>query len=313
MAGRSLLRSGKFIRRLALILGIAFTAAMALIFTFMTPVFSVQFFTSWYALLTSFLLLMFLLLMARSMYKKPEPVAIPVFGLPRSGKSVYLHMLFDRLRVYHAHNFKSSNPNEQLSALIARNVKMLAQESWLPHAAEPRELYRILLTLGSQLLPERLEVTLIDFNMRQGDNGPPVTPEIVSRQGIYNNLARANGIFFVIDSQSLYGGSFTGSHTIDVYMNAVHEIRRTAGLQQTATIPVALIMTKIDYVEHTLQPSQLIGLIQDFIDLCKKSFRNFRIFYVSSVGKLAPTGLPLPPLRPRNVIEPFLWMVEHFN
>lgn len=74
--------------------------------------------------------------------------------------------------------------------------------------------------------------------------------------------------------------------------------------------PVGLLILKSDLLPKPFEHSNYMDLIDEFTKLGLKKAKNFKSFFVSSVGEVEKNSPP-EKLKPDNVEEPLIWAIKH--
>ena len=303
-------RSGRFVRRVTLQTGIAFSAVMLLIMTTATTELSVGFFASWYSMIASILLFMFLTVFLRCHFGHPEQLQVAVFGLPKSGKTVFLDTLMSKTKKYQVPGVRVHHRNDR----ACKAYDSLTKQHWPGRTIASRDEFPVEVSLGPQILPARWNVKLTDYTLIPPNSGEELSIETVTNAGGYELVKTSDAVLLFIDAVTVVDQHQNGKHdACDIYTKAVEEIIAAHPGQFPVEVPLAVLFTKVDCTQTVVENSELAAMLRDFITLCRRRFKEFRMFYVTSVGHVTEDGMPALPIESKNVIEPFLWTIRKFE
>jgi len=294
-------------------------------------------------------------------YGKVDSRLIAMIGASQSGKTVFvtvlMHELMHRLGgILDAACLGSDD--ETLKSFNSYDHGLYDQHE-LPRKTDPvaapsqRQplVFRLAMTRRRPLRPPREQQTILSFFDTAGE-------DLTSRESIELNvryLANSHAIIMLLDplqmpgarSQALSGAILPGSGArFDTAANVLGRVTDLLGVARdgangTIQKPVAVVLSKLDALEHTLSAGspltqlpaarpefderdsmavhlQAQALLDEWdgpqIDRhMRHFFAHYRYFGVSALGCLPADPVTASAIRPYRVHDPFLWLLSEFG
>jgi hypothetical protein len=264
------------------------------------------------------------LLSFRSMDRSPTTLSVSLIGLPNSGKTVYLTVLFDTLM--------TSSQGRKANALrfapygyetleeVTENVELLKRNIWLSRTG-PAEIFpfRATATLGRGLTRRRYKVEIRDF---AGEHTEELLAESrwLHKSHYFRTVVESDAVLLALDCEEVLRREERDPSLDGIFVTAVQALIADKGVaaDERLRAPVALLFMKADLIlsraelqNRTLTGTTLEALTQRLprlVSLCQDRCSSFRSFLVSSVGEVGPNGEPPRTLRPVGVVEPVAWI-----
>jgi hypothetical protein len=270
--------------------------------------------------------------------KHPSLLLISLIGFTRSGKTVYLTMLFNEFMPKKIDGVLFSTYGSETAEEVGKNLNLLYAKKWLlPTKVSSVFPFRAIASLESGLTRKKFKIEIDDF---AGEYSEEIKDESwIHKSKYFDNVMKSDVIFFTIDGEcilnSIKNQDTSQTHSLEnSYITALKLIMEGKGvpLERKMKTPVALIVTKCDlfysYFEkfdnmatsgksvttwdsghkHVIQQS-----IQRLLDYCEGNLSNYQIFYTTSVGKLDDDNTPSSSLKPENITKPIIWALHNVD
>jgi hypothetical protein len=264
---------------------------------------------------------------------KLAPQLIATFGAANSGKTVFLGMLLDMLS-RQREEMEFSTCDSASVALQQEAVATLARGEFPLATAEDPENWRWAhCRLRRRTVRDPLDVFLVDGSGKSLFRELETPGCCALLKGLF---AKAQGVFICADAGEIHRGDkdqeFFAMRVIN-HLVATRERadeskstedkrarRKSGGSPPTPAPPIALVLTKADEHDHVFADPISFAQHQmpSLWELIQSLKSEVKLFPISVVPRTAvrrnSSGTPcLIPLRiePRNVIEPFRWLVGH--
>lgn len=271
-----------------------------------------------------------------TLQKHPSSILISLIGFKKSGKTVFLTMLFNQFTSKKIDGILFSTYGSETAEEVRKNLNLLDSKKWLPHTPISFVFpFRAIATLESGLNRKNFKVEIDDY---AGEFSEELSDEGKVHQSAYiDYVIKSDIIFIAIDGdtilKSIDSKDHSRTHYIEnFYITALKLIREGKGvpLERKMQTPVALIITKCDLFypffekidnstltgksvskwgpEHKIFLTQSIQRLTEF---CESKCSNYEIFFVTAVGKLGEGSLPPTALNPENITPPLVWALHN--
>jgi len=270
--------------------------------------------------------------------KNPSSIFISLIGFTKSGKTVFLTMLFNEFIPKKIDGVQFSTYGSETAEEVANNLNQLYSKHWLqPTGISSIFPFRAKASLESGLNTKRFKIEIVDFAGEYSEEF--IEENWLHKSRYFNYVLKSDIVFIAIDGEiifnSIKNGDFTQSHLIEnSYLTALRLIIEGKGVPTNKKMrtPVALIITKCDlfypYFEEMNSLAHLgssvsnwddrhkkivLHPIQRLVDFCDNNLLISNIFFVTSVGKLDDPHSPPTNLKPENITQPIIWALRNAN
>lgn len=234
---------------------------------------------------------------------------IVILGRRASGKTVYLARLYQQL--YRGANGVSMQALDGPSHLrCVKSMDDLARGQWPAATGETSTIdLEIVLPAGRERL------VALDYPgevFRKAFVEDLGGPDVMA---LLEHVDRAAAVILLIDPATAVGGK--PGDLVEDDFGMVQSLRRIRGAPRGDTVPVALVLTKIDTNEHFIRSA---GGLKPFVErhypALVRAAAGARVFGCAAVRVVIdPMGRRLPQVRiePVGVIEPLLWCLTQMG
>lgn len=247
-----------------------------------------------------------------------EPLAlfITLLGVGRTGKTVYLGVLFDLLRRWKSKEIVFRPYGDETITMMTDIMNTLARCSWpspTPHdSVFP---FRAQVRYSSAGRNRHYKIFIPDY---AGDK----TEHFVENEGepllhkspFFRQVVESDAVILVADGAILSGGT---TQKIRIHENnLMAAVSRLAdvkgGRRGKIRAPIAIVVTKADLYEES-ESAEIWARLRRLVELCEETCERFEVFEVSSVGGVDEVGDPLEQFQPRHVVDPIMWLLVQLS
>jgi hypothetical protein len=292
---------------------ISFAAAMGAMIDIISPTnrWVMMTMTFAFAIMISTFLSFFL----RTLQKNPTPLRIGLVGLPGSGKTVYLSVLFHEIQAREDDGMSFQPYGVETVEEVTKNINTLTRGQWLP-STEPGAVFpfRANARVAGGLLPRRYTVEIGDYAGEHMKELDPTADEWLHRTKYFEYLSGADILLLAVDGERLVRDEPAKSEQMLNHIIASFQVLLDAkGLQpgRRTEMPVAVLVLKADLItgkedaRHDIE--RRLGRL---LSLCRNRCHKSEVFFVSAVGHVGDDGAPPPELRPERVCDPVIWAIR---
>jgi hypothetical protein len=256
------------------------------------------------------------ILASRLLRRHATTLTISMLGFPRTGKTVYLTVLFDSLQRAVRPGVQFLPYGRETIEGVAGNLSTLASGHWLPKTAPGSVFfYRANAVLGSGLLRNRYKVEIGDYAGEAMAELNPADSGWLHKTDYFKYVVQSDAVILALDAQTLMTGSFARNQEIqNAFVAAVQVLAEEKGAieNRKLRVPVALLFMKSDILGIG-DRGTLLGSVQRLIQVCEARCREFQIFFVSATGPLPDSGGPPQQLKSVDVVDPIVWILRRYR
>jgi hypothetical protein len=267
----------------------------------------------------------------------PSLILISIIGLPQSGKTVFLSVLFDLLKSKKIDGITYSAYGTETLEEGRSNLILLKSNKGLRQTAISYVFpFRAIASLKSGLNRKKFKIEIDDYS---GEFSQEISDvELIRKSEFFHYVEKSNILFIAIDGDIIlnsiinYDPSQTNSIE-NLYIGALELIReeKDIPLDKKMKTPVAIIFMKCDLFYPYFKSIEDLAIngnsvtkwepkhkailtqsIQRLIDYCDRNLSNHQIFFTSAVGNL-DENYPPSVLNPENITEPISWAMHYFK
>ncbi|KAB7690238.1 TRAFAC clade GTPase domain-containing protein [Plesiomonas shigelloides] len=249
----------------------------------------------------------------RFLNKNPTPFRAFIIGQPKTGKTVYLSVLFDELQNYFSSKVDFQPSGSETVEKVNSNLNFLRKGAWLPSTEVNTAFYfRARASVGSGFLKQHYTVEIGDYAGEHIDEFDSSSEMWLHKTDYFKYALSSDALMFCVDGDVLRSGDIgkiedSQSMLIGAYQMLLTETQSKAG--ESFKKPVALLLLKSDLFDSDREGLELLrDKYNRLITLMERKSKYFEIFTVSSVGETVK-GMPPEQMKPHNVCEPMLWLL----
>ncbi|WP_429165704.1 TRAFAC clade GTPase domain-containing protein [Aeromonas rivipollensis] len=246
--------------------------------------------------------------------KNPTPFRAFIIGQPRTGKTVYLSVLFDELQRHYSNRVDFQPSGSETVEKVNSNLNCLRKGSWLPSTEVNTAFYfRARASIGTGFFKQYYTVEVGDYAGEHIDEFDASSDMWLHKTDYFKYALSSDALMFCIDGSILCSNDIekienSQSMLIGAYQMLLTETQSKAG--EGLKIPVALLLLKSDLFNFDMEGLDLLRTkYARLITLMEKKSKYFEIFSVSSVGETVD-GMPPKQMNPHNVCQPMLWLLS---
>jgi hypothetical protein len=256
---------------------------------------------------------LYVLLLLRFLRVNPATLTISLLGLPNSGKTVYLTVLFRELMTSGIQGIKFSPYGSETVERVTRGLNTLLRGKWLPPTS-PNEVffYRAVASVGGGVLARRYKIEIGDYAGQRMKEFNTEDEMWLHKTDYFKYILQSDAVLLSVDSAVVQQGNTAEIRAMEnSFMAAIQLLIEGKGVEPGRRLhaPVALVFMKADLVPSDTW-GQLPNKFSGLISFCRGWCEKFETFVVSSVGRVDEGGLPLPKIEPKGVMEPMLWILR---
>lgn len=253
-------------------------------------------------------------LTVRTLYSHATPLVISILGLPSSGKTVYLTVLFNELETRDVSNINFSRYGQETIEQVEKNISTLTRGKWLPPTKESEvSIYRANAVFKKGLFPKKYKIEIADYAGELLGELLPDDDRWLHKTKYFKNAIQSDAIVLSIDCMTLLDANDDNMTLMQSHLVAAIQVlleEKGVDIDRKLQAPVAIVYMKSDLFNNLEEQwIELRKKMSRLESICKKRCANISFFYVSSVGS---TNEDMPPqiLEPFNVISPIRWILE---
>jgi hypothetical protein len=258
----------------------------------------------------------FIIYLMRTINRNPAPLQMSILGLPESGKTVYLSVLFNELQQYKDSDLLVQPYGIETIEYVNKNIKKLKSGEWLERTATNSIFYfRASALLGSNLFAKKYTLEIGDYAGEKINELNSQSEMWLHKTDYFKDVVRSQIIFLVIDAAVIFEKNINMAKNVEqILISAFQVLLESKGvkLDKRLNDPIALMVTKSDLLDENLH-NLIYDEFRTLINICTKRCSSFSIFFVSSVGELSDNSLPPSRLHPQNVVEPLKWCLSRVD
>jgi GTPase SAR1 family protein len=311
-AKKGRLRSGLLYKQMLRIFGFSTIFFSYIFISNAPPEQTLNYYALMYMSLGSVFGVVFFVAVIYNMYKEPVEFKVLLIGPPQSGKTIFITVMLHKLKDFLDERLLFTFDDRNTIAAIAKGIEYLTNQQWLPSTNGSANSYKIRAKIGTRIFNDSMKINVVDMPFKpkvtpaEGDNPPNI-----NYGDLIGTLKNYDGLMLFIDSQVVVGNRPISIDELqDLYIPLLKELPRDGGEGSKTSIPVAIIFSKTDSIEFLMNPLAMRKFIPKLLEACKKECKNYRMFYVSSIGNVDALNMPLPSLPSKNVIDPMTWTVK---
>ena len=254
----------------------------------------------------------------------PRSLSIALIGPSRSGKTVYLTMLYDQLRGREERGLTFTAYGTSTIEEVARNLGLIRSGQFPPPTPiDAHFRWEAVASFGSSLVSRRYRISIMDYAGHHLDLIRPWEGEWLHRSRFFEYVLSSDAVLIMVDVERLlYHDKLYTEDPIpaleQILIAAVQTLieKRHPGGDPTrpSDIPVALLISKSDLLGSLVDERKALARLPGLISVCEQRCKYFKCFFVSSLGtppKKGKNGNAIPPshLAPEGIVEPILWIL----
>lgn len=272
------------------------------------------------------IILVLSLIIAITLYNRtttdyPRALSIALVGPPNAGKTVYLTMLYKELETKEIQGLSFAPYGSRTIEVVGQNLTCMQQGEFPPPTPmESSFRYEAVASFSRRFTTQKYRIQISDYageHLKEFNNADEMW---LHRTNYFDYVVSADALLFMLDCEMLLNRDFSSGDPIpyleNIFVATVHTFieKRRDDPTKPSDVPVALLFSKSDLLESTQDIEKVTSRVSRLLSVCKKRFRYFRYFFVSSVGlvpELNDQGHPIPPpeLEPIGVVEPLIWLL----
>jgi hypothetical protein len=282
---------------------------------------------------------LFLFYFFMTLQRNPTSLRIALVGLPGSGKTVFLSVLFHELPLFRDGKIAFQPYGIETIEEVARNLDILASGGWPPRTGAVQVFpFRANARVVSRFIPHRYTLEIGDYAGEHTKDFASTAGAWLHRTKFFGYVIDSDVLFLAVDGQTLARGSLLELQKMQNNLIAALQVfldQRGVGPGKKTSIPVAVLVLKGDCLVRTttkthtegadtissleenvyfLKGMDLVeGSLHDLLSLCKNRCRNTHAFLISAVGSVKDDGSPPPQIEPMYVCAPMLWALRHLS
>lgn len=250
----------------------------------------------------------------RFLKRNPTPFRAFIIGQPRTGKTVYLSVLFDELQSHFSDRVDFQPSGSETVEKVNSNLNYLRKGAWLPSTeVNTAFFFRARASIGRHFLKHNYTVEVGDYAGEHIDEFDSSSDMWLHKTDYFKYALSSDALMFCVDGNVLHLNDIdkiedSQSMLIGAFQMLLTETQKKAG--EVFEIPVVLLLLKSDLFSSDKEGYDLLlSKYGRLIKLMDRKSKNFKVFSVSSVGKTVE-GMPPEHMEPHNVCEPMLWLLS---
>lgn len=203
--------------------------------------------------LASAVLAYLLAYIVRTFNKNATTLTFSVLGLPSTGKTVYLTILFDVVQSNEYTEISFSPYGEETIEQVHHDLNMLFSGEWLkPTRPDTVNYYRANVTIGVGsfgLTSKRYKVEIADYAGEHIDEFNPTHERWLHKTSYFRYVTESEGVFLALDADFLLRASKSQIEIVqNAYVSALQVMIEKKGVPENRKMqtPVAVILLKSD-------------------------------------------------------------------
>lgn len=244
--------------------------------------------------------------------KSPTTLTISLLGFPRSGKTVYLTMLFDELQRGHEARLRFKPYGEESSERVEQNLSTLKSGKWLP-PTEPGTVffYRAIAEMPRFLFKKMFKLEVGDFAGQQFREFDPESEEWLHKTSYFRYVVHSDAVIFAIDADVVLNKPSECEQMQSAFITALNiliENKSVSARQMKLEVPLAVVIMKWDLVSESVE--DFLKRLHRLMEVCTARCQQCWTFTVSSTGGVGHEGAPPSDLKPSDVTKPIVWILQ---
>lgn len=266
------------------------------------------------AMLLGALIAFFLTVFIRTLTKNPATLRVALLGDKGSGKTVYLTVLFHELELLSTGYISFQPYGAETIEMVHSNLNILASGDWLPPTPTGTVfIFRANAKIGGGLFMKRYTIDFGDYAGEHTGEFDSKDERWLHKTEYFDYVIGADAIFLAIDALRIIKGTRVDIERMQNRLIAAFQVlltQKRITIERKIKIPICLLVMKSDLLKG-LSQDDFLTRIQTLTKVCRSRCQSFKIFFVSSVGKLGQKGSPPEVLQPNNVTEPMIWTLRN--
>jgi GTPase SAR1 family protein len=246
----------------------------------------------------------------RTLNKNPTPLKTAIIGLPRSGKTVYLSVLFNELQLYKAGAVSFQPYGMDTIEMVEKNLKKLHSGIWLrPTAPDSVFYFRANAHIKGGLFEKKYTVEIGDYAGEKSREFDSSSDEWLHKTDYFRYVIASDIIFLAIDGSLIAENDVRRLQDSQSSLVAAMQVlldEKGIAFGSKLDVPVAMIILKSDLLSAQYDVFKS-GYFNRLISLCTNRCTYFEVFQVSSVGRVDEQGNPAASMEPLAVTSPMIW------
>ncbi|WP_429234835.1 TRAFAC clade GTPase domain-containing protein [Aeromonas salmonicida] len=251
----------------------------------------------------------------KSLNKNPTPLRVFVIGQPRTGKTVYLSVLFDELQRHSSNNIDFQPYGSETVEKVNSNLQTLNKGSWVPRTeVNTAFYYRARASVGTGIFKNNYTLEVGDYAGEHIEEFNSSSEMWLHKTDYFKYALASDALLFCIDGEILLKEDRNKIESSQAILLAAFQMllsEKTINAGSKLKLPIGLVVLKSDLFTSE---EQLTTLLEEYYyrlrGLINSKAMNYKEFYISSVGE-TNNGMPPLQLRPKRVVEPFIWLLKN--
>jgi len=260
------------------------------------------------------LILVYLSFFVGTLKKNPTSLRIGLVGLPGSGKTVFLSVLFNEIQVQQKDRVEFQPYGRETIEEVARNLNILASGQWLPPTESGVVFpFRANVRVTGGLFPKRYTVEIGDYAGEHTKEFDSSSEQWLHRTKYFEYIIDSDVLFLAIDGETLIESSTSETERMqNNLVAALQVLLEKKGVQpgRKTSMPIAVLILKADRLKTKEVEDFSTAKIDRILTICKNRCLKSEVFFVSSVGSVTEGGSPPKEIHPVNVCEPMIWAMR---
>lgn len=246
---------------------------------------------------------------------EPRALFITLLGVGRTGKTVYLGVLFDILRRWQGRDLTFRPYGDETITMMTDIMNTLALRRWPSPTPQDKVFpFRAQVRYSSGGRTRHYKIFMPDYAGDETEQFQKGAEEpLLHKSPFFRQVVESDAVILVADGAILSGGnkSRIKVHENNLMAAVSRLVDVKGGRRGKIAAPVAIMITKADLYApgHPL----VLDRLKDLVALCEETCKNFAVFEVSSVGAVDGNGDPLAQLLPERVVDPVLWLLVRLS
>jgi len=255
----------------------------------------------------------FLFALTRDNLFTPTTFGISVLGLPYSGKTVYLTVLFNLLATMASSKIVFTPYGISTVEQVTKDINNMIRGFWPPPTLPGTVFfYRATATFVAGFFKRRFKIEVGDFAGENLDKATENDLDWLHDTEYFPYVIQSDAVILAVDSFDISKNIKNSADIIENKMIAAFEMileGKKLDIGEKLKAPVALTFLKADTVPLEKRKG-VEESMERLITFCKTRSRKFKIFWVTSVGKVKSDGSPPEAMKPEGVIDPIVWLLS---
>lgn len=244
---------------------------------------------------------------------QPRPVPIALLGLPSSGKTVFLTVLFDQLGRRNVEGIAFAPYGSESIERVHTDLQTMLGGDWLPPTGDSDVFYyRANASIGMGPFRKRLKVEIGDYAGENVSKLQESDTVWLHRSEYFKYVRQSDALLLAVDSWVLRTRSESEVQKMESSLIAALQVlmdRKGVAIGGKLRLPVAIVFMKCDILPRG-EWEQLSDRLPSLMSFCESKCAASRVFMTSSVGSVGEDGLPPRRLTPVGVCEPLIWALR---